>query len=87
MFGQGTHLLLEAEETRSLVYGKAEYDQVRLEQSPGLRAGGIVELEAVLSFARADVKDERLVHVPEELDGDPAGEVVTPPADPPGVGY
>lgn len=67
---------LEVNETEALAYVIADDDQVGPEELPVLRAAGVVKLEAVLSFAGTDLKDEGLVDISEEGDGGLTLEVV-----------
>jgi hypothetical protein len=85
-FGPRTYHPLEVDEAEPLAYVIAEDDQVRSEKPPALGAGSVVELEPVLAFAGADLEDEGLVHVPEEVDGGLAIEALAALADPPAWG-
>ncbi len=83
---EGADHALQVEQTEALAYVIADDDQVGPEEPPALGAGRVVELEAVLALARADLKDKGLVHVSEQGDGGRALEVLSPLADPPARG-
>lgn len=81
-----THNALQIVQSEPVAYVIAEDDQVGPEEPPALGAGSVVKLKTVLSLAGADLKDKGLVHVPEEMDGRPAIEVLAPLAYPPAQG-
>jgi len=74
---------LEVDEAEALADVVADDHQVRAKEFPALGAGRVVELETVLSSAGANLKDEGLVHVPEQGDVGLALEVLAPLADAP----
>lgn len=78
-----THHSLHVYQAEPLADVIADDYQVRLEESPTLRAGSVVELEAVFALARPDFEYEGLVHVSEQVDGCWASEVMAALADSP----
>lgn len=60
--------------------------QVRLEQSPALGAGCVVEFETIFSLAGAYLEYEGLIYIPEKGDGGLTGEVLAALADSPVCG-
>ena len=57
---------LEVDKAKPLAYVVADHDQVRLEETPALGAGRIVELESIVSLAEAYFKYEGLIDILEK---------------------
>jgi hypothetical protein len=49
-----------------LAYVITDDDEVGMEETPILRAGGVVELKAVVGYSGSKLEDKRLVQVAEE---------------------
>lgn len=79
-----TYHSLEVGQTEPLADIIAEDDQVRPKETPVFWTGSVVEFEPILPAAGADIKDKRLIKVPEKGNGSFAFQIMTAFADSPG---